>query len=514
MRQTDSVAAARQAASIDYPLEGELVFSPHYTARVKAPSARAVEVSFDAGPWQPCRFADGHWWHDWSGYSSGSHVVSARVEREEGGYETLRPRAFRVALQASGSTGLQHGAPASGAIAQAIWTLRQEKVQFVQLWFCDVGGKPWRISLPVAHINEEAFTSGVTLDGPSTARPFHSYITLLPDPTAIFKDPTATVPTAALMCDLIEPADVGASPLGVRQVLQKAHESLGRIEPGLTATLGAEPEFFLLNPDGEPASEQDTWDFVCDLARTLQEAGIPSEGFRYGPAKGQGRVQMKWTHPVRTADHVILYRWFASVLAKRRGKTVTYAPRPEGGVGAAIMPIHTSLWIGSENVFHDDEGWELASGRCLGYAAGVLAHAGALSAIVAPTEASYPLVAGAQVAELQPMLSRDNPKALCRVPARLLNPSGRRLKLRAGSGHSNPYLTFAALLLAGIDGLKRKLQPEIESASRQLPQSLDEALQALDDDRDFLKDGGFSDRLIDAWIEERRSSPETSAVEA
>src|SRR5262245_60609556 len=109
MRQTDYAVASRQAASIDYPFEGELVFSPHYTVRVKAPGARGVEVSFDAGTWQPARFADGHWWLDWAGYGPGGHVVSARVLREDGTHEILRPRAFRVALNPTGSVGLQQG---------------------------------------------------------------------------------------------------------------------------------------------------------------------------------------------------------------------------------------------------------------------------------------------------------------------------------------------------------------------------------------------------------------------
>jgi glutamine synthetase len=514
MQHAESPASASQLAAIEYPSEGELVFSPRYTVRVKASGAGAVEVSFDAGSWQPCRFADGHWWHDWSDYAPGAHVICARVAREDGGYDTLRPRTFRVALPASGISALQTHHAQTGAISQALWTLRQNQVQFVQLWFCDVNGKPWRISLPVAHINEEAFTAGITLDGPSTAEPFRAYITLLPDPESLFNDPLATVPTAAVICDLIEPPDVGAAALGVRQVLQKAEERLAAVEPGLSATFGAEPEFFLLEPDGRPAPEEDVWDFLTDLARTLGDAGIQSEGFRYGPARGQGRVQMRWARPLRTADHVILYRWFAKVLARRRGKQLTFEARPDAGQGAATMPVHHSLWLGVNNAFHDKDGWELVSQRCLSYTAGLLTHSSALAAIVAPTERCYPLRAGSQISELKPLLSRDDNSALCRIPARLLNPGGRRLKFKAGIAGGNPYLSLAALLLAGVDGLKRGLQPEIDATQRALPRTLGEALDALDADRQFLKDGGFSDRLIDAWIDGRRANPRRGAVEA
>jgi glutamine synthetase len=513
MQHAESATALPQVAAVDYPSEGELVFSPHYTVRVKASSAHAVEVSFDAGSWQPCRFADGHWWHDWSGYASGAHVVCARVAREDGSYETLRPRTFRVALPASGASALQTSHAQTGAIGQALWTLRQNRAQFVQLWFCDVNGKPWRISLPVAHLNEEAFTAGITLDGPSTAESFRGYITLLPDPESLFNDPLATVPTNAIICDLIEPPDVGVAALGVRQVLQRAEELLANAEPGLSATLGAEPEFFLLEADGRPSPEEDVWDFLTDLARTLGEAGIQSEGFRFGPARGQGRVQMRWARPVRTADHVMLYRWFAKLLARRRGKIITFEARPDAGQGAATMPMHHSLWLGVNNAFHDSEGWEHANQRCLSYAAGLLTHASALSAIVAPTERCYPLRAGSQVSELKPMLSRDDTSALCRVPARQLNPGGRRLKFKAGIAGGNPYLSVAAVLLAGIDGIKRGLQPEIDATQRGLPRTLGEALDALNEDREFLKTGGFNDRLIDAWIDGRRANPRRCAVE-
>lgn len=505
------LTTAKAAASIDFPSEGELVFSPHYSVRVSAQGASSVEVSMDGGDWKPARLSDGFWWHDWTGYGSGGHVVCARVLRADGMLDTLRPRTLRVALAPTGAVGMQDRVSAStAAIGAALGQLRNQKIEFVQLWFTDIGGKPWRIGLPVEHLDEEAFTAGVTLDGQSTARSFRSYITLLPDPTALFIDPLAKIRTAAIFCDIIEPTDSAAAALGVRHVLAAAVAALGEVEPGLTATVGAEPEFFLLDAKGEPAPEESVWDFICEMAKTLGEAGIKPEGFRFGPARGQGRVQMRWADPVRTADHVMLYRWFARTLAHRRGQTVSFQPHGGSALG---MPVHHSLWLGVENVFHDANGWRYTSDRCRWYAGGLLRHGAALSAFVATTEGSYPQRGAADAVLLKPYLTSDDPAALVRVPERHLNASGRRLKFRGGNANANPYLSLAATILAGVDGLRHKIEPEIDESSASLPASLEEALQALDGDRDFLRRGSVSDRVIDAWITERRAQPERAALE-
>ncbi len=499
--------AVPAVSSIDFPFEGELIISPHYSIRATAKDARAVEVSIDAGPWKQARSADGHWYYDWTGYAPGAHVVCVRVTHHDGGQETLRPRALRVAFQPQGTTGLQLPAVAEpSGIDRALWVLRNQNVQFVQLWFTDIGGKPWRICLPIEHINEEAFTAGITLDGPSTSLSFKSYINLLPDPAAIFKDPLATIPTAAIFCDLVEPTDVGAG-LGVRQVLRRAVDTLSKVEPGLRATVGAEPEFYLLEQNGQPVPEEDLWDFVEDLCKTLQDAGIKSEGFRFGPARGQGRVQMRWTDPVRTADHVVLYRWFARLLARRRGKMLSFQPRPDQCDGAVSMPVHHSLWLGVENAFHDANGWQQTSDRCRHYVGGILQHSSALAALVAPTAGSFPLRAGSQKSLIKPLLSSTSTEALCRVPERQVHSTGRRVKFRAGNADANPYLSLAATILAGVDGISRQVEPSIDRPTHQLPGTLDEALQALNHDRGFLLAGGFTDRLIDAWIPARRRGP-------
>lgn len=505
--------SALTVSTIDFPREGELVFSPHYVIRVTARDAAAVEVSLDAGDWQECRGESGHWWYEWTGYGPGAHMVCARIRRSDGSTETLRPRAVRVALQHQGQPGMQHvNGGETSAIHRAMSLLRNLQVQFVQLWFTDLAGKPWRICLPVDHIDEAAFTAGVTLDGPSTSLSFPSYINLLLDPAAIFKDPLATIPTAAIMCDLLEPTGAGMAGLGVRQILRSAVDSLSTVRHGMTATVGAEAEFFLLK-DGQPVREEELWDFVCDLCRTLGDAGIRSEGFRYGPARGQGRVQMRWTDPVRTADQLILYRAWAQVLAVRRGMKVSFQPESPTGEGAASMPVHHSLWIGAENAFHDANGWQQTSDLCRWYVGGILEHASAVAAFAAPTSQSYPNRAGSHASVIMPFLSQSSPNAICRVPERQLNAGGRRVKFRLGNADANPYLSLAATILAGVDGMRRQVEPAIDKSDKSLPQTLDEALNALNEDRGFLTSGRFTDRLIDGWIEQRKSQPCRAGVE-
>jgi glutamine synthetase len=502
---------AARTALLSFPSEGELVLSPHYMIRVKAGDARAVEVSIDGGPFKACNGDSQSWSYDWTGYAAGSHMICARITYQDGSQETLRPRALRVAFASQHASEVKEGAAAD--IGRALAFLKEQQVKFVQLWFTDIGGKPWRISLPVEHITEGAFSSGVTLDGPSTSLSFKSYINLIPDPKAVYLDPLATVPTAAIICDLYEPPDTAPVALGVRQTLRSAVEELGKVKAGLTVTMGAEAEFFLLEPNGQPCPEEDLWQFLNDLARTLQESGIKSEGFRYGPARGQGRVQMRWADPVRTADNLILYRWFARSLARARGKTLSFQQNAPSGQGAASMPVHHTLWLGEANAFHDEEGWQYTSELCRHYVGGILNHAWAIAAFVGGSSSSYPLRSGALASVLKPYLSAKNPDALCRVPERMLYAAGRRVKTRAGGADSNPYLSLAAMLLAGVDGIRKGIEPDMEPKSA-MPGTLDDALRGLHEDREFLKQGGFTDRLVEAWIAQRREHPAASALDA
>ena len=149
---------------------------------------------------------------------------------------------------------------------------------------------------------------------------------------------------------------------------------------------------------------------------------------------------MRWADPVRTADHVMLYRWFARTLAHRKGLTVSFQPQGSVGGSALGMPVHHSLWLGADNAFHDADGWRYTSDRCRWYAGGLLRHAAALSAFVAVTESSYPQRGAAGAVSLKPYLTSDDPAALVRVPERQLHSQGRRLKFRRKRRRTIPVL--------------------------------------------------------------------------
>ncbi len=386
--------------------------------------------------------------------------------------------------------------------------LKSEGTRFVELWFTDLSGKPWRVNLPASHVDEAAFAEGVTLDGPSTGRPWRGLFTLLPDPASCFSHPVAKTPTLAIFCDVRE-TESRSTAGDARGALRRAQQQLGRSGVADRLVVGAECEFFLLEEaHGAAACEEEVWDFLRSLALGLEEAGIVVEGFRYGPASGQGRVQMRWDQSLKIADQVQLYQHVAKTIARRSGRVATFVPKPLPGFGAASMPVHHSLWIGDKNLFHKDDGWALTSDVCRWWAGGLLAHAPSLLAFCSPTVNSYRRlsVPGSPTALV---LSRAKAEAACRIPARFIEPRARRLKFRLCDASVNPYLAFAAMLMAGLDGVMRKLDPPLEDARSPffLPRSLDEALEALETDHAFLEEGGvFAPELISAWISQRRQS--------
>ena len=171
------------------------------------------------------------------------------------------------------------------------------------------------------------------------------------------------------------------------------------------------------------------------------------------------------------------------------------------------MPIHLALWKGGENLFHADRGWALTSPLCRAFAGGILSHLPALAAFCAPTTNSYRRLIPGVSGPTLPILSTVDRTAVCRIPARSTAPGARRVKFCSPDSTANPYLAFAAVLLAGLDGVERKKEVPIDGAEPmrvRLPHSLESALDALDADRDFLTDGGaFTKGLIDAWIQDR-----------
>ncbi|MCR4295264.1 MAG: glutamine synthetase family protein [Elusimicrobia bacterium] len=378
-------------------------------------------------------------------------------------------------------------------------------LKFAELWFTDLEGRPWRIMMPTDAVSEALFVEGLPLDGQPIGGSWDGVMRLLPRLDAAYVDSTASVASLVMFCDILEPGGVEPLALEPRHVLARAVDLAEKRFDG-RIVVGVEPEFILLEADGRPAAENVVWDFLSRLALSLGDAGIRVDWFRSGPASGQGRAQMRAGPPLQMADRVMLYRHLAAGLARERGLTASFLPRPLAGGGTPGMPVHAAVWRRGENLFHDELGWALTSALCRSFAAGVLAHLPALTALCAPTTNSYRRLIPGHSGPVNPVLSTVDRSAACRIPSRTAAPGARRVKFCLPDSTANPYLALAAVILAGLDGVERGLEPSIDgerTAGAAVPPCLEAALESLAADRAFLTSGAFSDRLIDSWIMDR-----------
>jgi len=377
---------------------------------------------------------------------------------------------------------------------------------FAQLWFTDLGGRPWGITMPAEGVGEPLFNTGLPLDGQPIGGGWDGVMLLLPRLDAFYVDTTSASPSLVLICDILDPAERRPLALEPRHVLERAVRCA---ENALSAelVLGVEPEFLLMDAAGTPVSDGAAWDFLSRLARALGDAGVRVDWFRTGPAPGQGRVQMRAGPPLRMADRVMLYRRLAANLAQERGLRASFMPRPAAAGGAPGMPVHVALRRDGRNLFHEDGGWALTSPLCRAFAGGVLEHLPALAALCAPTTNSYRRLIPGVSGPATPVISAVDRTAACRIPARSTAEDARRVKFCLPDSTANPYLAFAAVILAGLDGVERRLEPPVDGDKPlgvRVPHCLEAALDALDSDRAFLTEGGaFTDRLIEAWIADR-----------
>lgn len=379
-------------------------------------------------------------------------------------------------------------------------------LKFAEFWFTDLAGRPWRITMPADAVGESLFADGLPLDGQPIGGSWEGLMLLMPRLDALYVDASARVPSLVMFCDVLEPSGGAALPLEPRHVLARAVKRAEAVLDG-ELVLGAEPEFVLLEDGGRPADESVVWDYLSELATALGEAGVRVDWFRTGPAGGQGRAQMRAGPPLQMADRVILYRRLAVHLARGRGLTASFLPRPVSGGGTPGMPVHLALWRGGENQFHDPAGWARTSPLCRAFAGGLLAHLPALAGLCAPTTNSYRRLIPGVAGPATPVISTVDRSAVCRIPTRSSAPGARRVKFCCPDSTANPYLAFAAVILAGTSGVERGLEPPVDgerAPGPRVPHCLESALDGLDADRGFLTAGGvFDDGLIDAWIADR-----------
>ncbi|MBI3548210.1 MAG: glutamine synthetase [Elusimicrobia bacterium] len=377
-------------------------------------------------------------------------------------------------------------------------------LRLIDFWFTELGGRPWRLSMSAESLNDAVFTNGIVVDGRQVGGTWEGLIAIMPDPAAFFLDPTVAVPTLSVMCDIVKASRADYLE-DSRSVLKRAEEHFRRCQIGSTWNVGAEVEFFMLDENGRPVATNLLRETLRELWATLDGAKIQVDWFRTGPAAGQGRVQMRSAPALRTADQVVVYKNAARSIASRRGCVIKFVPKPVAAEGSAGLLVHHAIWRDGINRFHDPDGWAFTSPLCRSFAAGLLAHGPALLAFCAPTMNSYRRLIPGASGPTDLVLSNSLSTAACRVPAGTTGPApaARRVKFCAADPSANPYLALAAMMMAGLDGIERKLEPPIDAIdpSRRTPHCLEDALDALKTDRAFLtREGVFPNALVEGWI--------------
>ncbi|PAT41058.1 type I glutamate--ammonia ligase [Vandammella animalimorsus] len=436
--------------------------------------------------------------------------------------------------------------------------VEENEIKFVDFRFTDTRGKEQHVTVPVSHFDEDKFHSGHAFDGssmPGWKGVEASDMLLMPDPDTANIDPFFQEPTLFLTCDVVDPADGTPYERDPRSIAKRAEAYLKASGLGDTAYFGPEPEFFLFdgvrweNTPGKVSFEieeyeapwnsgakleggnrghrpgpkggyvpmppvDSTQDMRAEMSLVLESLGIPVEVFHHEVAgAGQNEIGTQFSTLVKRADWTQLQKYVIHNVANLYGKTATFMPKPIVGDNGSGMHVHQSVWKDGKNLFAG-EGYAGLSDFALYYIGGLIKHARALNAITNPGTNSYKRLVPGFEAPVKLAYSAKNRSASIRVPF-VANPKARRVEARFPDPLMNPYLGFAALLMAGLDGVENKIHPG-EAATKDLyhlpPEedaliptvchSLDQALEALDADRAFLTKGGvFTDAMLDAYIE-------------
>ena len=434
--------------------------------------------------------------------------------------------------------------------------------QFVDLRFTDLPGSWQHFSIPVKELTEGLFEEGIGFDG-SSIRGFQkiheSDMLLFPDAASAFVDPCLEVPTLSLICDVRDPVTGQPYSRDPRFVARKAAAHLSTSGIADASYWGPELEFYIFNSvrfdqnahEGyyHIDSDEGIWnsgrngsanfgfrprhkegyfpvppvdqlqDLRSRIVLALADAGIDIEVHHHevGTA-GQTEIDMRFGSLVRTADQVLLYKYVVRNVCRQHGYTATFMPKPLFGDNGSGMHTHQSLWKDGVPLFYDKNGYALFSDLGRWYIGGLLRHAPAVLAFAAPTTNSYRRLVPGYEAPIKLAYSARNRSACIRIPTYSNSPKARRLEFRSPDPTCNPYLAFSAMLMAGLDGIANKIEPpapieadlyELEGEDaekvRDLPGSLPEVLDALEDDHDFLLKGGvFTEDVIDTYIAYKR----------
>ncbi len=434
--------------------------------------------------------------------------------------------------------------------------LHDEDIKYVDLRFTDPRGTLHHVTFDRSEVNEDFFEDGIMFDGSSIAgwkAINESDMILKPDPSAMFMDPFYQQPTMILLCDILEPGTGEAYNRDPRTTAKKAEAFLTSTGIGDTAYVGPEAEFFVFDdvryttgqaetgysidseemtqnsgrhyeggnkahrpgPKGGyfPVNPVDTCqDMRTEMLSVMEDLGLKPEKHHHEVAPAQHELGMKFDTLTTMADRMQMYKYTVKNVAHAYGKTATFMPKPMWHDNGSGMHVHQSIWKNGHPVFAGDQYADLSE-TCLYYIGGIIKHAKAINAFANASTNSYKrLVPGFEAPVLLAYSSR-NRSASIRIPW-VTSPKAKRLETRFPDPAGNAYLTFSALLMAGLDGIENRIHPgdPMDKDLYDLPpqelkgiptvcRSLREALDALDADRDFLKKGGvMDDDQIDSYI--------------
>jgi len=439
---------------------------------------------------------------------------------------------------------------------------KKNKTVMVDLRFMDFPGLWQHFSIPITALEASSFEDGLGFDGSSIRgwQAIHnSDMLVIPDPSTAIMDPFTQHPTLSLICNVIDPITREHYSRDPRFIAQKAEQYLKSTKIADTVYFGPEAEFFVFDDiryaqnehcgfyyidsiEGQwntgreekpnlgykprykegyfPVPPMDTMqDLRTEMVLEMQKCGIEIEAQHHEVATaGQNEIDMRFDTLTRVADKLLQYKYVVKMVARRHNKTATFMPKPVFGDNGSGMHCHQSLWKGSKPLFAGSE-YAGLSQMALYYIGGILKHAPALAALTSPTTNSYRRLVPGFEAPVNLAYSSRNRSASIRIPMYSASPKAKRVEVRFPDASCNPYLAFSAMLMAGLDGIENKIEPgapldkdiydmkpEELSDIPSLPGSLDEALEHLENDKDFLLKGGvFTEDVIDTWITYKRT---------
>jgi glutamine synthetase len=435
--------------------------------------------------------------------------------------------------------------------------IKEDEIAFVDLRFTDPRGKWQHLAMDATVIDEDSFADGIMFDGSSIAGwkvINESDMTLMPDPASAVLDPFLAQPTLVLFCDVLEPTTGEAYGRCPRSVARRAEAYLAASGVGDTAYFGPEAEFFVFDDvrfatsanemkysidEGEgpyntnreyeggnighrpqegggyfPVPPVDAAaDLRSEMVTVMREMGVATEKHHHEVAPSQHELGIVFSTLTDMADKMQIYKYVVHQVAHSYGKTATFMPKPVVGDNGSGMHVHQSIWRDGKPLFAGS-GYADLSDDAMFYIGGIIKHAKSLNCFTNPLTNSYKRLIPGFEAPVLLAYSARNRSASCRIPFSP-SPNGKRVEVRFPDAGANPYLAFASMLMAGLDGIENKIHPgdPMDKNLYDLPPeeladvptvcgSLREACEALDADRDYLKKGGvFTDDQIDGYLE-------------